>query len=447
MRDIVLFLAFAAIIPYIFKRPVVGALAYAVVSLMNPHRLTYGPAFSFPFAMVLCAMTILSMLMSKENKKITLTAPVAILCIFSVWMTITSLFALEPSIVWNEWNRVMKTMLMVLITVLTVRTVTDVKMLALTVALSLGFWGFKGGMYTILSGGRSGMLGPVGSYIGDNNTLALALVTTVPLLVYLVSQANTKWTRRGAIALAGLTAIAALGSYSRGALLGAIAMSTFLWLKSNSKAKIGMAILLLAPVIYLSMPEQWTDRMHSIDNYQEDASAMGRINAWQFAFNIANHFPLGGGYLVFTPRLFQLFAPNPERFHVAHSIYFQVLAEHGYFGLTLFLLLFLFAWRTGRRVVRHCTGKPELLWAMTLARMCQVSIVGYLSAGAFLSLAYYDLIYYILAILITLEKVLILAPQADDTPPLRLPFRKRKMGSDAKPAQDAFGAAPTRKIR
>jgi probable O-glycosylation ligase (exosortase A-associated) len=425
MRDAILFLAFAAIIPFIFKRPIVGALAYAVVSLMNPHRLTYGPAFSFPFAMLLCVITLASMLVSKEKKKFPVTAPVVILTIFCVWMTITAMFALEPGLVWDEWTRVMKTMLMVMVTLMAVRTASDVKVLALTVALSLGFWGFKGGIFTILSGGHSGMLGPSGTHIGDNNTLALALVTTVPLLVFLVSQVQTKWLKRGAVALTVLTAVAALGSYSRGALLGATAMSGFLWLKSNSKAKTGIVILLVAPLIYMSMPEQWTSRMHSIDNYQEDASAMGRINSWQFAINIANHFPMGGGYMVFTPHMFQSYAPHPESFHVAHSIYFQVLAEHGYFGLLLFLLLFLVTWRTASRINKHCRDKPELGWAANLARMCQVSIIGYLVAGAFLSLAYYDLIYYIIAIVVALEKVLILAPQADDIPPMRLPFRAR----------------------
>ena len=439
MRDAILFLALLAIIPYTFKRPVVGALAYAVVSLMNPHRLTYGPAYNFPFAMVLCVITVAGFVFSKEKKKLPLTAPVIILCVFAVWMTITAMFALEPGIVWIEWNRVMKTMLMILITLMLVRTVTDVKVLAATVALSLGFWGFKGGLYTILSGGSSGMLGPSGSYITDNNTMALSLVTTVPLLVYLVSQAQGKWLKRGAIALATLTALGALGSYSRGALLGAIAMSSFLWLKSQNKAKIGVAILLLAPLVYLSMPDQWTERMHSIDNYKEDGSAMGRINAWQFALNIANNYPLGGGFLVFTPRLFRIYAPEPEAFHVAHSIYFQVLGEHGYVGLALFLLLLFSGWRTGAQVIRHCKDKPELAWAATLARMCQVSMIGYMAAGSFLSLAYYDLLYYILGIMILLQKVLILAPQADDVPPLRLPFRKKV--PPKWPARDT-GAAP-----
>jgi len=425
VRDAVLFLAFLAIIPYIFKRPIVGALAYAVVSLMNPHRLTYGAAFDFPFAMLICVMTLASILISREKKKLPMTAPVIILCLFCVWMNITTLFALEPDLAWREWNRVMKTMLMIILTLMVVRTVSDVKVLAGVVALSLGFWGFKGGMYTVLTGGSSGMLGPSGSYITDNNTMALALVTTVPLLVYLSSRMPGKWLKRGAIALAVLTALGALGSYSRGALLGGAAMTFFLWAKSHNKAKIGVVFLLLAPLIYVSMPDQWTSRMHSIDDYKADASAMGRINAWQFAINIASHYPLGGGYLTFTPRLFKFYAPEPEAFHVAHSIFFQVLGEHGYVGLTLFVLLFLAGWRTGTRVIKHCIGKPELTWALTLARMCQVSIIGYLVAGTFLSMAYYDLIYYILIMLVGMEKVLILTPQPDDTPPLRLPFRKR----------------------
>jgi putative inorganic carbon (HCO3(-)) transporter len=426
VRDAILFLAFAGIIPFIFKRPVVGALAYAVVSLMNPHRLTYGPAFEFPFAMLLCVMTLLSMLMSKEPKKLPATPVVVTLILFTLWMTVTCVFSLESERAWLEWNRVMKTMVMVLITIMTVRTRSDVKILAVTVALSLGFWGFKSGLFTLLSGGSSGMIGPAGSYITDNNTLALALVTTVPLLVYVASRAPSKWLRWGVLGLAALTAIAALGSYSRGALLGSVAMAAFLWLKSHSKVKTGAIILLLAPVIYMSMPEQWVGRMHTIDNYKEDGSALGRINAWKFAVNVANHFPFGGGYQVFTPRMFLSYAPNPTDYHVAHSIYFQVLGEHGYVGLLLFLLLFLFTWRTGSRVIRYCHNQPELAWAAMLARMCQVSLIGYLTSGAFLSLAYYDLIYYIIAMLVLLEKVLVLAPQVDDIPPMRSPFRSHR---------------------
>lgn len=425
MRDAILFLALLGVIPFIFKRPVVGALAYACVGLMNPHRLTYGPAYDFPFAMVLCVLTLISLLISSERKKIPMTGAVVVLLLFIAWMTITATFAQEQTLAWLEWNRVMKTMLMVAITILTVRTVNDVKALVVVVALSLGFWGFKGGIFTVLSGGTSRVMGPAGSYITDNNTLALAMITVLPLLVFLVILARTKWLKRAAIALALLTAVSVVGSYSRGAMLGGAGMLFFLWLKSHSKVKTGLALLLVAPLVLFAMPEQWTGRMGTIDNYQEDASAMGRINSWKFAINVANNLPLGGGFGVFTPRMFQVYAPEPQRFHVAHSIYFQVLGDHGYFGLLLFLLLFLCAWRTGKRVIGHCGENPDLAWAATLARMCQVSMIGFLMAGAFLSMPYYDLIYYILAILVTLEKVLVLAPQPDNPAPMRIPVLHR----------------------
>lgn len=446
MRDLILLFAFVAIIPFIFKRPVVGALAYALVSLMNPHRLTYGFAHNFPFAMYLCIMTLVAIVISSEKKRIPMSPPVVVLLLFCTWYTLATFFAQLPDAAWIDWDRISKIMLMIFVTILTVRTASDVKLLALTVALALGFWGVKSGIFVILSGGGRGLLGPSSSFIADNNTLALALVTITPLIAYLITQVDSKWLKRGVMAMAGLTALAAIGSYSRGALLGAVAMGFFLWLKSNQKLKIGLAFALLVPVVLFNMPEEWMGRMQTIETYEEDASATGRINSWMFAIRIASEFPLGGGPNVYSPYMFRIYAPDPDRFYDAHSIYFQVLGELGYVGLAIFLALFAATWRTGTRVIRHCQGQPDLAWASMLARMCQVSLIGYLTAGAFLTLAYYDLIYYVIAILVTLDKVLIRYPQPDNTPPIRLAFveryRARARAKAAKAAPKPRAIAP-----
>jgi putative inorganic carbon (HCO3(-)) transporter len=425
VRDLILFLAFVGIMPFIFKRPVVGAMAYAVVSLMNPHRLTFGSAQNFPFAMYLCLATLAAILISREQKKIPMSAPVVVMLLFFTWYTITTIFAQLPFQAWNFWDRYAKTMLMVFVTVMTVRTARDVKVLALVIALSLGFWGFKSGIFVIFSGGGEGLRGPMNSFISDNNTLALSMVTITPLLVYMTTRTQNKWVKRAALSMVALTMLAAIGSYSRGALLGTFAMGFFLWLKSTHKFKTGLAFVLIVPIVFALMPPEWTGRMNTIQTYDEDASATGRINSWYFAANIANHFALGGGPGVFSPQMFLLYAPNPERYYDAHSIYFQVLGEQGYMGLAIFLTMFVVAWRCGGRVIRHCRGKEDLAWALMLARMCQVSIIGYLAAGAFLTMAYYDLIYYIITILACLDKVLIRAPQKDDVPPMRLAFVER----------------------
>jgi len=214
-------------------------------------------------------------------------------------------------------------------------------------------------------------------------------------------------------------------------------MGFFLWLKSHHKLKTGIAFLLVVPIVLLAMPEEWMGRMHSIQSYDEDASATGRINSWLFAINIANEFVLGGGPNVFAPHMFMLYAPDAERYYDAHSIYFQILGEQGYIGLAIFLTMFLAAWRLGSRVIRFCRDKPDLGWAMMLARMCHVSIIGYMTAGAFLTLAYYDLIYYIFAILITLDKVLIRMPLQEDIPPMRIPFMQDRIDRWLGKAPDA----------
>jgi probable O-glycosylation ligase (exosortase A-associated) len=147
--------------------------------------------------------------------------------------------------------------------------------------------------------------------------------------------------------------------------------------------------------------------METIGEYKADGSAMGRVNAWHFAFNMATDNFMGGGFRSFTPRMFHVYAPNPYDVHAPHSLYFQVLGEHGFVGLALFLAFLVISWRTGNRVLRFCKDNRELKWASDLAAMCQVSLAGYCVGGAFLTLAYADLLYDIVIILVLLEKVLI----------------------------------------
>ena len=177
-------------------------------------------------------------------------------------------------------------------------------------------------------------------------------------------------------------------------------MSIFLAMKSRRKVAIvvGAVVVLTA---FMLMPGQWHERMATIGSYEEDSSAMGRINAWWMAWNLAkDRFPIGGGFAIYEPDVFARYAPNPIDLHAAHSIYFQVIGEHGFVGLFLFLLVFLLAWRAGSWTIRNTRGIPELSWASDLAGMLQASLVGFAIGGAFLSLTYFDLPYYIAVMLI-----------------------------------------------
>lgn len=407
MRDVLIALVICALMVQIPKRPAIGVMTFAWLSLMNPHRLTYGFAFSFPWVAAVGGLTLVSLFARPGQFKLPKNALVITLILFMAWMTITTPFAFEQERAWGEWNRVMKTLFFTLVTMGAINNPKDTRLFALVVILSLGFYGFKGGLFTIMSGGSSRVMGPPGTYIGDNNDLALALLTIVPLVWYLYLQETRRWLRWAWALLAFLTIAAVLGSYSRGALLGFGAMLVMLWLKSRKKMVTGTLVLLVVPLVVMFMPEQWFGRMNSIGEYKEDGSAMGRVNAWRFAINIASDNFMGGGFLTFTPRMFHIYAPEPTNVHAPHSLYFQVLGEHGIVGLILFLVFLFLAWRTGSRVLRFCKDNPELKWASDLAAMCQVSLLGYCAGGAFLTLAYADLLYDVIIILVLLEKVLI----------------------------------------
>ena len=154
------------------------------------------------------------------------------------------------------------------------------------------------------------------------------------------------------------------------------------------------------------MPQKWYDRMRTIKTYEQDASAEGRINAWWAAYHVANDRVTGGGFETFKPGFFRMYAPDPGNVHDVHSIYFEVIGEHGWIGFGMFVLLGWFTWTTGNRMRRQAKGQMETKWVADLAGMVQVSMIGYAASGAFLGLAYFDLYYDLIALMVIGSTVL-----------------------------------------
>ena len=132
------------------------------------------------------------------------------------------------------------------------------------------------------------------------------------------------------------------------------------------------------------------------------------------AFNLASNRFTGGGFETFRPEIFAIYAPEAENVHDAHSIYFEVLGEHGWVGLGLFLLLGAFTWFTASRVARRADKAEATKWLADLCRMVQVSMIAYGTAGAFLGLGYFDLYYSLVVIVIAAQRILDAAHAAPD---------------------------------
>ena len=428
MRDIFVTLVSLGALPFCLLHPSIGVLLYSWLSYMNPHRLTWGFAYDFPFAQLAAIATIAGIFVSRDTKRFPFNATVIVWILLLLWMTFTTFFAFVPDDAWEGFNKVAKIQLMTFITLYVMGSRDRIRALVWVIALSLAFYGVKGGIFGIVTGGQYRVWGPAGSFIEDNNSLALALIMVLPLLRFLQQHASSRYIKLGLTGCMALTGVAVLASQSRGALLGLCAMAAFFFIKSRNKFLIMLIIILSAPAAYQFMPQSWHDRMGTIETYEEDGSAMGRITVWRYTFELANHRLVGGGFRgIETDVGYQRYAPDiyaevintHGHFRAAHSIWFGMLGQHGWPGLILFFLLGWFAWRNGSWVIRHSRGDPDLVWCRDLAAMLQVSIVGYASTGTFLSMEYFDLFFHVVALLVLLQAfvkdhIRVTAEQPDD---------------------------------
>jgi probable O-glycosylation ligase (exosortase A-associated) len=364
---------------------------------MSPHVEFGYSAADWPVATGIAGATLIGLLITKERNNPFVGLAPMFLFAFTVWICITLPFSLmfEPSL--RLWERSMKIYLMVFVTLALVDDKHKLNVFIWINVIAIAYFGVKGGVFTLLTGGNYRVWGP-GGFIEGNNEVALAVITTVPLVRYLQTRMTSRWAMHAATLAMLLCVATALGTHSRGALVGLVCMGSYFWLKSDKKA-VGAALILLIVLVGLPlMPEHWWSRMATIEHYEEDDSALGRINAWWMAFNLAKDRFFGGGFMIWTGRVFQMYGPDPNRVHAAHSIYFQVLGEHGFVGLFLFLGIGAGTWLAARDLIRMGRLHLQHKWAGDLGAMVQVSMIGYATAGAFLSLAYYDLPYNVMVI-------------------------------------------------
>ena len=404
MRDLFLLAVLLVLVPMIFRRPYLGALAWAWVSLMSPHRLAYGFATTLPYAMVVAVATLAALPMTKQKYPLPKNAITVLLIVFVCWMSFTTLFALNPDSegVMYAWRQSLKTHLMLLVTLVLIRGRDQIEKLVWVMVVSIGFFGTKGGYFTIATGGEFRVWGPSGTFIEGNNELALALVALVPLMYYLIVVSKNAWVRKALWLSMVLCVFSILGSHSRGALLAILAMALFFIAKSNRPFLLGIGVSAVLAVAVLSMPAEWTQRMETIQDYQSDGSAQSRINTWHTIWNMAIDRPIvGAGYRVGSDLLYQRYSPKAvAKSFDSHSIYFQALGEHGFVGLALYLMLGMVTWRKARKLARDCAQGPESEWVPLLMRMIQVSMIGFAADGAFLGLLHYDFPYYLAGLVV-----------------------------------------------
>jgi probable O-glycosylation ligase (exosortase A-associated) len=414
IRGVILFALLLGSLPACFVWPFYGILVWSVVAFLNPQSSLFywSAALNFPWAMAVAVPTLGGLFFVRGWTRRLACREVYIGAVLWIWFTVTSeissqdpLFMHHAAQTWYKWGFVSKILLMTAVTVVVVDSFERLRVLVIVIAGCFGYYVLKSLPFIIMTGGQFRIYGPEFSMIADNNDFGLALNMTLPMFFFLARTETRRWARWlcGFLFVIGIPAV--FFTYSRGAMVGLIAIAALMLLQLKQR-------FLLIPVIGLGLvtalvfaPASWRDRMDPTSPNMLDASALERLNAWAFARNLAADYPIaGGGFDTFTHQLFARYAPQGNDVHGPHSIYFQMLGEHGYVGLFLYLALILSCFASLFQTSRLGKKTGDTI-VCEYSKMFRFSFVSFLASGAFLGRAYFDYFYSIIACVVVLKLV------------------------------------------
>lgn len=241
------------------------------------------------------------------------------------------------------------------------------------------------------------------SFFGNVADLGLAMAVVWGMTwALLLGKAETKKLPRFylLVCFAGFL-LAILFCGSRGAVVGAVAITLVALIRAKKVGAIFLAIV-FALCLWLVLPDATKVRFQSAWHWQNDANAASRVAFWGEGLKMWEHNPIFG----VGPDNFMVV--NPYHY-VSHSLYIQVLAESGTIGSLCFLaMLFQFLRlnaRTRRRAL-ECRAAGKRSFEYCLAFGLDLGMVGYLTSGAFLAVFYYPHLWIMLGLSVALNKSL-----------------------------------------
>ena len=194
-------------------------------------------------------------------------------------------------------------------------------------------------------------------------------------------------------------------TYSRGALVGLVAVAGLMFLGLKQRLLLIPVGIMAAMLVVLAAPQAGKDRMNPTTNNAMDSSARARLDSWAYARNLAAEYPItGGGFATFTTELAGRYARPGAAILGAHSVYFGLMAEHGYVGLGIFLLLVVSCFLSTHGLVKRGQWLGDST-VVSYANMFRFSLVGFLTSGIFLGRAYFDYFFAIVGCVAILKAV------------------------------------------
>ena len=317
-----------------------------------------------------------------------------IMCGFSLWMTLSYLFANDMYTAYRVYEDFMKIFIMYLLGTQVIRMMWQVKLLYLVMALSVAYIAVDlvhlyvtTGRLALVKDGFAGL---------DNNGAALMLAMGIPLC-YFAFEFTRRWYRFAFLVPIPFVVESIMSSYSRGAMLSAIVGGVFYIFFSRRRAFLIACIVATACAVPVVAGKEIQDRFLSSQKGGEDDSINSRYVSWDCARRIANDYPVFGAGVRCSNLLTLSYGADSEG-RTIHNIYLQIAADTGWIGMAWYVLLAgftLVALLRARWRLRHRTDdEANLTVAIIGGIFC--SLVTFYFGAIFLSLETLELPYFLM---------------------------------------------------
>jgi O-antigen ligase len=425
-----------------FKSPLIALAVYVAFAILRPHFLWgFAGDLSGISDLVGVALVLGWLIHGLGSWQFGRARPVvAALLAFSLWAVISATMAAHGTIAWGWVTSLFKFVVPFLVGVTMIRSEEWAKRMLWILVASQGFVAYEFNIAYLQGFNRVRDYGFGGM---DNNSVGIGLVTTLgPALALAVM--SKRWLGRGlALFAAACILHGALLTFSRGAMVGLIAVAvTAIAILPKRPKPLAVVAIAIALALRLTGPELMA-RFETafVEQEQLDGSAAGRIDLWRDCLTVALANPIFGIGPNHWPVVAESFGWTP--FKSAHSVWMQTMAELGFFGVAWLALFFVLTFTALWPLARNRSPARADRDRAAMATAVMLAVVGYTVSGQFVSLTGLEIPYYFVMVGVAL---VVTAPapvrQTATSPAATAPASRTAPPPIAVPARQAAPARP-----
>ena len=403
MRGALFLVLYLSMIPAALSAAHVGLMFYMWASLIAPNIFTFGQLEFIPYSKIAIAVALIAILNEKTRIKVYFDTYFLFVIAFVLQCVISFSFSItHTDQFYTVADRGWKIAILCFLMNPALKGRLQIHSVVLVIGVTMGVQGAMEGLKYLISGGGHNMI-PPGNF-GDNNSFGLFVLMTLPLLMYLFRYTVNPFVRLAILGVLLINVVTVIGTGSRGAFLGIVAVSLALIAQSKRRIPVLFMVAAVGASVAWFVPAKVFARVDTIETAGEDGSVLGRVRAWKLNTLVALDRPFTGGgfssmedrsvWIEYLPKFSSLdFIPTgpPDYPRAAHSIYFQVLGDTGFGGLFFYLGILTTTFLSLRSIRKLTVGNPTLGWAYDLAGSLRLVMIALVIAGAALSVTFYDL--------------------------------------------------------